>query len=36
VQDSGLSADNAWAVAEDRSTWRAYSYDPQPVTRSSE
>jgi len=23
VRDSGLSADDAWAVAEDRSTWRA-------------
>jgi len=23
VRDSGLCADDAWAVAEDRSTWRA-------------
>ena len=35
VRDSGLSADDAWAVAEDRSTYEG-RYDPQPVTRSSE
>jgi len=35
VRDSGLSADDAWAVAEDRSI-HGGRYDPQPVTRSSE
>jgi len=35
VRDSGLSADDAWAVAEDRCL-HGGRYDPQPVTRSSE
>jgi len=35
LRDSGLSADDAWAVAEDRSI-HGGRYDPQLVTRSSE
>jgi len=35
VRDTGLTAADAWAIADDRSTWTVlWCYDPQPVTRS--